>query len=137
MHGVLFSYNHPVNHFTSYVLENMDRIKEAVHANKFPIDLFLQTFARGIVRVEDMPKFNLVVERLAPAVPVKLSAMLSSRVRSVSVWMSTYGDSVINNITVIMHQINTQKSILNIDRFSSNESLDGDAKVAGNFLDHD
>ncbi|KAL6741222.1 hypothetical protein Aduo_014497 [Ancylostoma duodenale] len=131
------SYNHPINHFTSYVLENMDRIKEAVHANKFPVDIFLQTFARGIVRVEDMPKFNLVVERLAPAVPVKLSAMLSSRVRSVSVWMATYGDSVINNITIIMDQINSQKSILNIDRFPSSKSLKRSETVAGDFLDHE
>ncbi|RCN49755.1 hypothetical protein ANCCAN_04212 [Ancylostoma caninum] len=109
----------------------------SVHANKFPVDIFLQTFARGIVRVEDMPKFNLVVERLAPAVPVKLSAMLSSRVRSVSVWMATYGDSVINNITIIMHQINSQKSVLNIDRFPSSKSLRRSETVAGDFLDHE
>ncbi|KAK6754622.1 hypothetical protein RB195_013547 [Necator americanus] len=94
------SYNHPVNHFTSYVLENMDRLKEAVHGNRLPVDIFLQTFARGIVKIDDIPKFNSFVERLAPAVPMKLSAMLNSRVRSVSVWMARYGDSVINNITI-------------------------------------
>lgn len=47
----------------------------------------------------------MVVERLAHAVPVKLSALLNARIRSVSAWMRTYGDSVINNITVIMGQI--------------------------------
>ncbi|VDM70154.1 unnamed protein product [Strongylus vulgaris] len=58
--------------------------------------------------MDDITKFNFVVEQLAPAVPVKLSALLSARVRSVSVWMATYGDSVINNITVIMRQISAQ-----------------------------
>ncbi|VDM57110.1 unnamed protein product [Angiostrongylus costaricensis] len=104
------SYNHPINHFTSYVLENVDRIKVAVHTNGFSVELLLQTFARGIVRVEDIPMFNTVVEHLAPAVSAKLAAQLRARIRSVSVWMATYGDSVINNVTVIMSNLNGLKS---------------------------
>ncbi|KAK6054948.1 hypothetical protein COOONC_07547 [Cooperia oncophora] len=104
------SYNHPLNHFTSYVLENLDRITKAVLADRIPIDLLFQTFARGIVKVEDIPTFNMVVERFAQDVPPKLAAMMSARIRSVSVWMKTHGDSVINNATVIMGQVRRSSS---------------------------
>ncbi|KAK5982140.1 hypothetical protein GCK32_022427 [Trichostrongylus colubriformis] len=96
----------------------------SIHANRIPVDLFLQTFARGIVKVEDIPKFNMVVERLTHAVPPKLSTMMSARIRSVSVWMKTYGDSVINNATLIMDQISRSSSQSESStRMSINESV--------------
>ncbi|WKY10990.1 hypothetical protein Q1695_002943 [Nippostrongylus brasiliensis] len=104
------SYNHQLNHFTSYAVENLERIKLAVHTNKIPVDLFLQTFARGIVKADDILKFNMVVERLAHSIPVKLSTLLSARIRSVNSWMMTYGDNVINNITIIMDQVRRSMS---------------------------
>nr|CDJ80104.1 Peptidase M1 domain containing protein [Haemonchus contortus] len=130
------SYNHPLNHFISYVLENLDRITSAVQGHKIPVDLFLQTLARGIVKVEDIPMFNMVIERLAHAVPSKLSAVLSARIRSVSVWMKTYGDSVINNATAIMEHIEklSMKSYPNFDQMSVDESVNRLLLVASSFF---
>ncbi|XGW03214.1 hypothetical protein V3C99_014873 [Haemonchus contortus] len=130
------SYNHPLNHFISYVLENLDRITSAVQDHRIPVELFLQTLARGIVKVEDIPMFNMVIERLAHAVPSKLSAVLSARIRSVSVWMKTYGDSVINNATAIMEHIEklSMKSYPNFDQMSVDESVNRLLLVASSFF---
>ncbi|KAJ1347454.1 hypothetical protein KIN20_002510 [Parelaphostrongylus tenuis] len=68
-------------------------------------------------------RFNAVVKHLAPSVPVKLAAQLRARIRSVSAWVATYGDSVINNVTVIMSHLGGFKSSTDVQRTAVSDAI--------------